>query len=140
MKKFLVTGALVGVLSFAGFSMVGAHGNYGHGPGKGYGNCDGYATCNNWSNNEQDKQKADTFFEETKETRKQLVVKRSERRALMSQDNPDEKKVARLTGEVYDLQNLLAEKAKETFGDAPPFGFKRPRGGFGDCGRGPHNL
>ena len=58
----------------------------------------------------------------------------------MSQDNPDEKKVARLTGEVYDLQNLLAEKAKETFGDAPPFGFKRPRGGFGDCGRGPHNL
>ena len=140
MKRFLVAAALVGVLSFTGISMVGAHGNYGYGPGMGYGNCDGYPACNNWSKNEQDKQKADTFFEETKETRKQLVVKRSERRALMSQDNPDEKKVAKLTGEIYELKNQLDDKAKETFGDAPPFGHKRFRGGFGNCGSGPRNL
>ena len=140
MKKFLVAAVLVGVLSFVGFSMVSAHGNYGNGPGKGCGNCEGYATSNNWPINEQDKQKAVTFFEETKETRKQIVVRRSERRALMNQDNPDEKKVAKLTGEIYDLKNLLDEKAKEAFGDNPPFGYKHSRGGFGNCGRGPRNL
>jgi len=140
MKRFLAAAVLVGVFSFVGFSLVSAHGNYGYGPGKGYGNCDGSGYCNNLSYSEQDKEKADAFFEETKETRKQLAVKRSERNALMNQDNPDEKKVAILTGEIYDLKNLLDEKAEEAFGDNPPFGNKRARGGFGNCGRGPRNL
>ena len=52
------------------------------------------------------------FLEETKDTRKQLTVKRSERGALMSQDNPDEKKVAKLTGEIFNLKNLKDEKQK----------------------------
>ncbi|KPJ97968.1 MAG: hypothetical protein AMJ60_09840 [Desulfobacterales bacterium SG8_35] len=140
MKKFLIAAALVGVVSLAGFSMVNAHGKYGYGPGKDYDSCDGYGYCNNRSYNEQDKEKASAFLEETKETRKQITVKRSERRALMKQDNPDEKKVAKLTGEIYDLRSLLDEKAKEAFGDNPPFGYKRARGGFGNCGRGPRNL
>ena len=140
MKKFLAAAVLIGILSFVGFSLVSAHGNYGYGFGKGFGNCDGPGYCNNLTYSEQDKEKADAFFEETKETRKQLAVKRSERKALMNQDNPDEKKVAKLTGEIYDLQNLLDEKAKEAFGDNTPFGYKRARGGFGNCDRGPRNL
>ena len=140
MKKLLVVAALVGVVSFVGFSMVSAHGNYGKGPGKGYGYCDGNGYCNNRSYDEQDKEKVTTFREETRETRKQIAVKKSERRALMSQDNPDEKRVAKLTGEIYDLQNVLDEKAKEAFGEIPPFGYKRARGGFGNCGKGPRNL
>ena len=53
----------------------------------------------------------------------------------MSQDNPDEKKVGKLTGEIFDLKNLLDEKAKGAFGDNPPFRHKGSRGGFGNCDR-----
>jgi len=139
MKKFLVAAALVGVISFLSFSMVSARGNHGYGPGMGYGYGDDCGYCNNWSYDDQDKEKVDTFLKDTKETRKQLAVKRSERRALMHQDNPDEKRVAELTGEIFDLKNLLDEKAKGAFGDNPPFRYKGPRGRFGNCGGGPRN-
>jgi hypothetical protein len=139
MKKFLVAAALVGVISFLSFSMVNARGNHGYGPGMGYGYGDDCGYCNNWSYDGQDKEKVDTFLKDTKETRKQLAVKKSERRALMNHDNPDEKRVAELTGEIFDLKNLLDEKAKGAFGVYPPLGYKGPRGGFGDCGRGPRN-
>ena len=81
-----------------------------------------------------------TFLEETKKTRKQIAVKKSERRALMNRDNPDEKRVATLTGEIYDLKKLLDEKAKEAFGEYPPFMHKHARGRFANCDRGPRNL
>ena len=141
MKRFLIAAALVGVVSLLGFSMVSAHGKYGYGPGKGYGNCgDGYGYCSNRINDGHDKVKMNTFLEETNEARKQLAVKRSERKALMKQDNPDEKKVAKLTGEIYDLKNLLDEKAKGIFGDNPPFGYKHAGGRLGRCGRGSRSL
>jgi Spy/CpxP family protein refolding chaperone len=140
MKKFLVAAALVGVISLAGVSMVNARGNYGNSPGIGHGDCGGYGYCNNWSYDEQDKEKAAAFLAETKETRKQIAVKRGERKALMRQDNPDEKRVAALTGEIFDLKNLLDEKAKETFGDSPRLGHMRGRGGFGRCGGEPRNF
>jgi len=140
MKKYLTVAAVVGIISLIGFSIVYAQGNYGFGPGRGHGMCDGYGYCNKWSYDEQDKEKAAAFREETKEARKQIAVKRSERKALMKQDNPDEKKVAKLTGEIYDLKNLLDEKAQEIFGENPPFGYKHARGRFGHCGRGPRNL
>ena len=138
-KKYLAVAALVGIFSFVGFSMVSARGNHGHGPDMayGYGNDCGY--CDNWSYDDQDKEKVDTFLKESQETRKQLAVKRSERRALMQQDNPDEKKVGKLTGEIFDLKNLLDEKSRVAFGDKPPFPYKGHRGGFGHCGRGPRN-
>ncbi len=106
--------------------------------GYGYGYDCGY--CDKWSYDGPDKEKVDTFLKETQETRKQLAVKRSERRALMHQDNPDEMKVGKLTGEIFDLKNLLAEKAKGAFGDNPPFHYRGHREGFGNCGRGPRNF
>jgi len=143
MKKYFAAAVLVGIISFVSFSMVSAHGNDGFGPGRGYGNCNGPGNCNNWSYTEQDKEKVAPFLEETKETRKQIVVKRSELRALMNQENPDEKKVARLTGEIFDLKNLMDEKVSKTFGDTPPqLGFRgsgRAGGGYGNCGKGPRN-
>lgn len=141
MRTLVIAAALVGVVSLLGFSMVSAHGEYGYGPGNGYGNCgDGHGYCNNRYYNGQDKEKMNSFLEGTKEARKQVAIKRSERRALMKQDNPDEKKVAKLTGEIYDLKNMLDEKAREIFGDNPPFGYKHTRKKFDRCGRGSRSL
>ena len=140
MKKFLIAAALVGVISLVGFSMVSARGNHGHGPGMGYGYDDDCGYCDNRPYGGPDKEKVDTFRKETQEIRKQLAVKRSERRALMHQDNPDETKVGKLTGDIFDLKNLLDEKAKVSFGDTPPFHYRGHREGFGNCGKGPRNF
>ena len=137
MKKFLIAAALVGIISLVGFSTVSARGNHGYGPGMGYGYGDDCGYCDNWSYDRQDKEKVNTFLKETQETRKQLEVKRSERRALMSQDNPDENKVGKLTGEIFDLRNLLDEKTRVAFGDNHPFHYRGHREGFGNCCRGP---
>ena len=135
MKKYLLAAALIGTIGVTGFSMANARGNYGFGPGPGYGYCDGPGYCANAVAYE-DNEKTAAFFEETKDIKKQIFVKRSELDAMMRQENPDEKKVAQLTGEVYDLQTLMAEKADETFGDSPRYGYGRGRG-FGNCGGGP---
>jgi len=129
MKKYLAAAALVGAIGLSTITMANARGNYGYGPGPGYGDCNGGRYCDNWSFSEKDDEKASAFFAETKEIRKEIVVKRSELDALMRQDNPDEKKVANLAGELYDLQNMMEEKAEKTFEGSP-------RGpGNGNCGR-----
>ena len=136
MKKYVLAAALIGAIGFTGISMADARGNYGYGPGSG--DCGGYGYCNKVDYSEADNEKGAAFFEETKETRKEIFVKRSELDALMRQDNPDEKKVAKLTGEIYDLQTLMEEKAASAFGDKP-YGYGRGRGGYANCGRGPRN-
>ena len=138
MKKYVLAAALIGAISIASYSMADVRGNYGYGPGPGNGNCGGYGYCNNVDRSDVDNEKGTAFFEETKETRKEIFVKRSELDALMSQDNPDEKKVAKLTGEIYDLQTLMDEKAGKTFGDSPRYGYGRGRVGNGNC-RGPRS-
>jgi hypothetical protein len=60
------------------------------------------------------------------------VVKRSELEALMRQDNPDEKKVAKLTGDLYDLQTAMSEKAEKAFGDSAGYKYGP---GPGNCPR-----
>ena len=132
MKKYLVAAALIGAIGFSGLSMANARGNYGYGPGPGYGNCGGGKYCENYY--EKDDEKSAAFFEETKELRKDIVVKRSELNALMQQDNPDEKKVAKLTGDLYDLQTTMEEKAEKTFEGNPRYGYGRGPG-FGNCGK-----
>ena len=122
MKKYLVAAALIGAIGFSTISMANGRGNYGYGPGPGYGDCGG-RYCDNWSSSEKDNEKASAFFTETKEIRKEIVVKRSELDALMRQDNPDEKKVAQLTGDLYDLQTTMDEKAEKTFEGGPRYGY-----------------
>ncbi len=133
MKKYLAAAALIGVIGFTGMSMANARG-YGYGPAPGYGgDCSGSQPCGKGSYSEEDSKKAAAFFEETKETRKEIVVKRSELEALMLQDNPDEKKVAKLTGDIFDLQTQLAEKADKAFEGRSGYG---PGPGYGKCGMG----
>ncbi len=130
MKKYLAAAALIGAIGFTGISMANARGNYGPGPGSG--DCDGGRYCNKGFYSEEDNEKAAAFFAETKELRKEIVVKRSELDAMMLQDNPDEKKVAKLTGDLYDLEAQMEEKAEETFEGKSGYG---PGRGFGNCGR-----
>jgi len=129
MKKYLTAAVLLGLIGFAGISMANPQGNYGYG----YGNCGGPAYCDNWSDSEKDEAKSSAFFEETKEIRREIVVKKSELEALMLQDNPDEKKVAGLTGELYDLRSKMQEKAEKTFEGRTRYGYGP---GYGNSGRG----
>ena len=133
MKKYLVAAALIGTIGLTGISMANARG-YGYGPGPGYGDCGGGRYCNSSAYSEKDQAKASAFYEETKGLRKEIVVKRSELDALMRQDNPDEKKVAKLTGDLYDLETQMAEKADKVFEDGPRYGYG-PGPGNGNCGR-----
>ena len=107
MKKLLMAVAVIGLLGFAGIQMASAHGGYGQGGGYGY--CGQY--------DDEDNAKTNTTLEEfraeTNDIRRSIVVKRSELRALSNQDNPDAKRVAQLTGEVFDLQNDLDKKAAD---------------------------
>jgi len=131
MKKYLAAAALIGALGFTGISMANPGNNYSNG----YGNCGGARYCDNWSPSEKDGEKASAFFEETKELRREIVVKRSELDAMMIQDNPDEKKVAKLTGDLYDLNANMEEKAEKAFEGRAGNGYG-PGPGFGNCGRG----
>ena len=136
MKKYLLATALLATIGFTGFSLANARGNYGYGPGPGYGDCGGPGYCNNAAYLEKDNEKATAFYEETQDTRKQIIVKQSELDALMRQDNPDEKKVAKLAGEIYDLQSIMTAKADKAFGDNPGYGYGRGRGYCGGGRRG----
>ncbi len=132
MKKYLVAAALIGFIGFTTISMADSRGNFGPGPGSG--NCDSGRYCDNWSSSDGDDEKSAAFFEETKELRKEIVVKRSELDAMMLQDNPDEKKVAMLAGDLFDLRTTMQEKAGKTFEGRSRSGYG-PGPGAGNCGR-----
>ncbi len=107
MKKLLIAVAMIGLLGFAGIQIASAHGGYAQGGG--YGNCGQYDDGDNTKGNEA----WEEFRAETNGIRKSIIVKRSELRALLNQDNPDEKRVAQLTGEVFDLETELNKKAAD---------------------------
>jgi hypothetical protein len=110
MKKYLMAAALIGAIGFTSFSTANARGNYGYGPGPGYGDCGGAGYCNNAAYYDRDNKEAATFFEETKDIRKQIIVKQSEINALMRQDNPDEQKVSKLhLATILNMKMVVAE-------------------------------
>jgi len=108
MKKLITATAIMSIISLAGIQAASAHG------GK-YSNnndyCGSYGTYDN-TYTEKDAEAIEKFRVETNSTRKQIVVKRSELNALLRNDNPDEKKVAKLTGDLYDLKAELETKAE----------------------------
>lgn len=99
MKKILAGAAVVGLVGFAGVQIVSASDSYGY---CGQGFTDSSAISS---------KVLDEFRSENSAIRKDIVVKRSELRALYNQDNPNEKRVAQLTGELFDLQNEIEQKA-----------------------------
>ena len=119
--------ALLVAIGFAGLSIatppeVGSFFNCG--------NCRGPQYCDRLAYSEKDSEKVSAFHEETRELRREIVVKRAELDAVMQQENPDEKKVAMLTGELYDLHVKMKEKADKAFegSDGP-----RPGQGCSKC-------
>ena len=51
------------------------------------------------------------FFTDTKDLRRQISVQRAEKHAMLNSKNPDSLAVAKVAGELFDLQNTLREKA-----------------------------
>ena len=110
MKKLITAAALIGAISLAGIQLASAHGGY-------YSNNNDYCgsyTTDDRTFTEKDAQAIEKFRAETTSVRKEIVVKRSELNALLRNDNPDERKVAKLTGELYDLETELEAKAETT--------------------------
>ena len=60
----------------------------------------------------ENRAKMEKFLTDTKDLRRQLSVQRAEKRAMLHSKNPDPAAVAKVTGELFDLQNTLGEKAK----------------------------
>ncbi|MFZ5798484.1 MAG: hypothetical protein ACOY3O_08650 [Thermodesulfobacteriota bacterium] len=59
------------------------------------------------------------FLSETVAIRKEMAVKRAEQDALMNSENPDAKRIAQLTGEIFDLREQLQAKAEASGLDFP---------------------
>jgi Spy/CpxP family protein refolding chaperone len=135
MKKghWLAFGAAV-LISLTGFTPAEARQGGYNGPG--YGNCKNCEPQGRQNLSTEELQAREEFRQETSEIRRQMAVKQAELQALMAQTNPDEKKVAALTGEVWDLRNGLRQKAVES-GLPGQFGFENCRKGGMRGGRGP---
>jgi Spy/CpxP family protein refolding chaperone len=119
MKKAATAAAIITALTFAGIQTVSAHNaRYDRDSDYGYGNCGNYEAGNRGLT-EKDQAALDKFRDDTKAIRKEIVVKRSELNALMRKDNPDETKVAKLTGDLYDLEAELDNKAEAAEIDNP---------------------
>lgn len=112
-KKAIIL-ALAAGLCFAGLQQVSARG-YGGGNGGGYNEncpCAGYGQ-NYQQMDEATRSKVDAFRADTIELRKQMAMKRAEKRALMSAAEPDPTAVAKVEGELFDLRTEIHSKATE---------------------------
>lgn len=105
MKKILAGAAVVGLLAFSGVQLATARG--------GFDQIGGYGYCGSPIDDDTagNSKVLNDFRTETNEIRKSIAVKRSELRALHNQTNPDAKRIAQLTGELFDLESDLNDKA-----------------------------
>jgi len=112
-KKLLTAAAILsvtGVIGFASYQAASAHGNY-YNKGD-YGYCGSFSTDGS-TYTKENIEAIGKFQAETSAIQKEIVVKRSELNALLRKDNPNEKRVAELTGNLYDLEAELETKAEE---------------------------
>jgi len=141
MKKKVTAAALIAALTFAGIQSASAHGGrYYSGDNYGPDYCDTY-NSETRTYTEEDQAAFEKFRDDTKTIRKEIVVRRSELNALLGKDNPDETKVAKLTGDLYDLEAELETKA-EAAGIANRYAYRHGPGmmrGYG-WGRGGHMM
>ncbi len=131
-KKAAVIAALVAGLGFTGLYQAQARGW-----GGGYGGDCPYAGCvqNYQLLDDANRAKVDAFRTETQELRRQMVMKRAEKQALLSAQNPNPAEVARVEGELFDLRTLMQSKAAEAglpvMGSGPRMGRGGGKGGYG---------
>ena len=110
MKKTLLITALVVGMGFLGLQQASANKGMGGGPGMGSW-CQkggpGYTQLDAAS-----KAKLNKFYDETKDLRKQMVMKHAEESALMHAETPDAAQAAKLAGELFDLRATIQDKAE----------------------------
>ena len=133
MKKYIAAIALVAGLTMA----TAASANWGRG-GHGYdGDC--YRLQAEGSMMQEPMMKFDPatqvkvskFFKDNQPLHKQIVMKQAEKRAIMQSEKPDPQAAANVTGELFDLQTAMHDKA-EAAGVSQYLGHK----GGGKEGRG----
>jgi Spy/CpxP family protein refolding chaperone len=112
MKKQIAAVALVLTLAVAGIAS--ARGGMGGGGMMGGGmNCpqmQGQMAMPQLDKATQDK--LDAFQRDTQTLRKQIVMKHAEMRALMQAETPNPATVSKLSGELFDLQAAIQDKAR----------------------------
>jgi hypothetical protein len=121
MKKKIAVIALL--LSVALATIASARGGMGYGMGYYHPQMMGYAYQ---QPDAETQAKLNTFYNETQEIRKQILVKQSERQALLQGANPDPAMAAKISGELFDLMTTMQNKAKaaglENYVGGPGFG------------------
>lgn len=135
-KNKALIAVMVAGLAFTGLQQASARGWGGGYGGGGYGfngPCAGYG-LNYQQLDEATRDKLDVFRAETVELRKQIAMKRAEKRALMSSETPDPAAVARVEGELFDLRTTMQQKASDA--GIPMMGGPRGMRSMGG-GRGP---
>ena len=113
MKKAIAITALVTVVGLTGMSQAFA---WGPGGMRGHGGCGGPGMMGMMAQADMDdatKAKFEAFMTDSQSLRKEIQMKRAEKRALMNAENPDAKKVSQLAGELFDLRATMHAKAKE---------------------------
>jgi zinc resistance-associated protein len=111
-------------------------GGRGHHGMRGHGMMDN-KPCKHQAMDAETQKKYDAFMAATIELRKELAVKRAEKRAVMQAVNPDPEEAAQLTRELLELRAQMmaqAEEAGVNFG--PGHGCLDGRSGKGGCGGG----
>jgi Spy/CpxP family protein refolding chaperone len=111
MKKQIVAVAMVAGLILAGTASAKR------------GNGNGYSDCSRYSNNQggmmcqqldqATQDKVDQFRDDNQGLRKEIVMKRAEKRALLNSTNPDSAMAAKIAGELFDLRTTMRVKAQE---------------------------
>ena len=138
-KKIILAVVLVSAIGMAGLQNADA-GPWGGGPNKwggpNCGQCDGTGPQGQLQLDTKSEEARNAFLSETAEQRKMIAVKKAEKRALMLNDNPDAKRVAELTGEIFDLREQLQSKAQEKGIEKIGFGRGPGRGCDGPGPRG----
>lgn len=111
MKKQIIAIALISGLTFAGVASA----NWGHGGGGGRGGCAKAGMMQGQMMYQQldqeTKDKIAQFFKDNQGLRKEMVVKRAVKKALMQSDQPDVNEIAKVTGDLFDLRMTMREKA-----------------------------
>jgi zinc resistance-associated protein len=135
-KKIILGAILAGTIALAGMQTAGARpwggGQWCDGCGRGYGGQGSLQL------DESTLAARDAFLKDTVELRKSMAMKRAEQKALMNNDNPDAKRIAELSGELFELREQLAAKAQEA--GLKDIGMRGPGLGGGCDGKGPGGL
>ena len=111
MKKKIAAAALVLTLATVGIAgIASARGGMGGGPCMA--NCPPMQGQMYQQLDKATQDKLDAFQRDTKALRKQIVMKHAEMRALMQSETPNSAAVSKLSGELFDLQAAMQDKAK----------------------------